>query len=179
MITMVAVAASIRFDGRCKLTSSLQRKAPLELQTKEDRFLGTLIYFEAILSVLVDDTKRSSVQKVTKVTNARRRTMAGLEKIWVLSYELTNTYIIPVRCFSCGKVVGDNGTSISDHLHTEMSEGWACVQTPATQLVLMGYSDSMERLGLVRYSCRPDGHNTYDVDWIEKLLLYNGAYLLL
>lgn len=58
-----------------------------------------------------------------------------------------------------------------------MSEGCARVQTPATQLVLIGYSDAMDKLGLVRYCCRR--MVLTHVDLIEKLLLYNRAYLVL
>lgn len=45
--------------------------------------------------------------------------------------------IIPVRCFSCGKVVGDKWETYLTYLQEDMSEG-----------------DALDKLELKRYCCR-------------------------
>lgn len=45
--------------------------------------------------------------------------------------------IIPVRCFSCGKVVGDKWETYLTYLQDDMSEG-----------------DALDKLELKRYCCR-------------------------
>lgn len=62
--------------------------------------------------------------------------------------------IIPVRCFSCGKVVGDKWETYLEYLEEGMSEG-----------------DALDRLGLKRYCCRR--MVLTHVDLIEKFLRYN------
>lgn len=63
--------------------------------------------------------------------------------------------IIPVRCFSCGKVVGDKWEPYLSLLQDEgMSEG-----------------DALDRLELRRYCCRR--MVLTHVDLIQKFLLYN------
>ncbi|KAH9444256.1 hypothetical protein MJO29_003121 [Puccinia striiformis f. sp. tritici] len=62
--------------------------------------------------------------------------------------------IIPIRCFSCGKVVGNAWEQYLIVLQTGISEG-----------------DAMDALGLKRYCCRR--MVLTHVDLIEKLLLYN------
>ncbi|KAK7079232.1 DNA-directed RNA polymerases I, II, and III subunit RPABC5 [Halocaridina rubra] len=61
--------------------------------------------------------------------------------------------IIPIRCFTCGKVIGNKWESYLGLLSAEYTEG-----------------DALDALGLKRYCCRRMllGH----VDLIEKLLNY-------
>ncbi|KAF4563807.1 DNA-directed RNA polymerase II subunit L [Pleurotus pulmonarius] len=65
-----------------------------------------------------------------------------------------STSIIPVRCFSCGKVVGDKWNQYLEYLAKDMSEG-----------------DALDELQLKRYCCRR--MVLTHVDLIEKLLHYN------
>ncbi|KAF5368653.1 hypothetical protein D9757_010194 [Collybiopsis confluens] len=67
---------------------------------------------------------------------------------------LTTGRIIPVRCFSCGKVIGDKWNAYLEHLAKDMSEG-----------------DALDELQLKRYCCRR--MVLTHVDLIEKLLHYN------
>ncbi|KAL5118024.1 DNA-directed RNA polymerase II subunit L [Pleosporales sp. CAS-2024a] len=61
--------------------------------------------------------------------------------------------IIPIRCFSCGKVVGDLWEKYMNLLTEEMAEG-----------------DALDAIGLKRYCCRR--MILTHVDLIEKLLKY-------
>ena len=64
--------------------------------------------------------------------------------------------LIPVRCFSCGQVVGDKFTKYTDLLNTGYNE-----------------KECMNALGLSRYCCRRM-LLTY-VDFSEMMLRFNAA----
>ena len=64
--------------------------------------------------------------------------------------------IIPVRCFTCGQVIGDKYSKYQDLLASEYQE-----------------KDAMDALGLTRYCCRRM-LLTY-VDFSEMLLRFNAA----
>lgn len=73
------------------------------------------------------------------------------------NYVLTLHQIIPVRCFSCGKVIGDKWDAYIALLLSGKEEG-----------------EALSDLGLQRYCCRR--MVLTHVDLIEKLLHYNSEY---
>ncbi|CDR97173.1 RNA polymerases N / 8 kDa subunit family protein, putative [Babesia bigemina] len=62
--------------------------------------------------------------------------------------------IVPIRCFTCGKVIGHLWERWLEMLKQNVSEG-----------------DALDRLDLTRYCCRR--MILTHVDLIEKLLVYN------
>ncbi|XP_078715150.1 DNA-directed RNA polymerases I, II, and III subunit RPABC5 isoform X1 [Lampetra fluviatilis] len=78
---------------------------------------------------------------------------AAYPRLFVLPSYCQNKMIIPVRCFTCGKVVGNKWEAYLGLLQAEYTEG-----------------DALDALGLKRYCCRR--MLLSHVDLIEKLLNY-------
>jgi len=62
--------------------------------------------------------------------------------------------IIPVRCFTCGKVIGNKYDTYMEYINSEYKEG-----------------EALDELGLKRYCCRR--MVLTHVDLIARLLNYN------
>lgn len=67
--------------------------------------------------------------------------------------------IIPIRCFTCGKVIGNKWQKYLEYLDNEEE-----------------VSDALDKLGMKRYCCRR--MLISHVDLIEKLLQYNSKLYL-
>ena len=78
--------------------------------------------------------------------------------------------ILPVRCFTCGKVIGDKWNLflyLIEEDYTERSVAFARLARGVAYLLMTTLSEALETLGMSRYCCRRMflGH----VDLIEKL----------
>ncbi len=78
----------------------------------------------------------------------------------LLAFLRARSQIIPVRCFTCGKVVGDKWGQYLAMMLANKTEG-----------------EALDELGLRRYCCRR--MILTHVDLIEKLLQYNSEYFFL
>lgn len=85
-----------------------------------------------------------------------------------------------MRCFSCGKVIGDKWEDYVKLLRDDVTEGCVSlarllVHRVLTWTLVSPCRDAMDQLGLKRYCCRR--MVLTHVDLIEKLLQYNRTFL--
>lgn len=78
--------------------------------------------------------------------------------------------IIPVRCFTCGKVIGNKWEAYLGLLQAEYSEGAKTFHLNCASVHISPVGDALDTLGLRRYCCRR--MLLSHVDLIEKLLNY-------
>lgn len=78
--------------------------------------------------------------------------------------------IIPIRCFSCGKLIADKWEAYCTALKNGMEEGYVGDNSSPSPF-LSFLRTALDFIGLSRYCCRRMllGH----VDFIEKLLNYS------
>ncbi|ROI48917.1 DNA-directed RNA polymerases I, II, and III subunit RPABC5 [Anabarilius grahami] len=99
----------------------------------------------------VFDKRNAEITQLKSVCFKRRkRNACSVRDCFGLS---SFTMIIPVRCFTCGKIVGNKWEAYLGLLQAEYTEG-----------------DALDALGLKRYCCRR--MLLAHVDLIEKLLNY-------
>ncbi|VDO38452.1 unnamed protein product [Onchocerca flexuosa] len=77
--------------------------------------------------------------------------------------------IIPIRCFTCGKVIGNKWDAYLGLLQAEYSEGYILLKIGEAMILFTG--DALDALNLRRYCCRR--MLLSHVDLIVKLLDYH------
>lgn len=150
MGTFLTKFRDISEDDSCQM----QRKSPYKTQTTARA--GTSISFEKLKMYVL-------IQHLCPIILSTRFRTYLVKYVFVDIYDVNyinnitslfqSTMIIPVRCFTCGKVIGNKWETYLGLLQAEYTEG-----------------DALDALGLKRYCCRRMllGH----VDLIEKLLNY-------
>lgn len=111
-------------------------------------------YFHATTGKTLRKTVKVHLSKFQKLsTQVSQQPKPQSRKIINQTLIGPNKMIIPIRCFTCGKVIGNKWEAYLGLLQAEYTEG-----------------DALDALGLKRYCCRRMllGH----VDLIEKLLNY-------
>lgn len=86
--------------------------------------------------------------------------------------------IIPVRCFTCGKVIGNKWETYMAYLAQDIKEEYDHA-SPKHYMLHQNFDafhnrEALNQLGLQRYCCRR--MILTHVDLIEKLLTYNSKY---
>ncbi|KAF4111528.1 hypothetical protein G5714_008559 [Onychostoma macrolepis] len=140
-----------RGRGELGLQGNIKKKA----QRKPARFLDPLIPFphgsksQGSTEVCLQSREEGG-SSTAKTRPSRKRNVCSVRDCFGL---LSFTMIIPIRCFTCGKIVGNKWEAYLGLLQAEYTEG-----------------DALDALGLKRYCCRR--MLLAHVDLIEKLLNY-------